>query len=110
MISIRVCLLAMSEDYGFNLSVTGGNVPDEASFTARVREALARGARKMALVDGYLADTDSAVRVLTGPVVGEVTANAAVIMVEVAREDTPVGTVPISAALFRVISFVSSMM
>jgi hypothetical protein len=54
------------------LSVAGSHVPDEASLTTRVREALARGSRRLAVVDGYLADTDSSVRVLTGPVVGEV--------------------------------------
>ena len=67
--------------------------------------------RRVHVIRGLTVETDSRVRVLTGPVVGEVTDRSAVVMVEVlvsdAHENAPdtpasVRTVPIRAALYAV--------
>ncbi len=57
------------------------------------------GSRKVNVIRGLSVETDSTVRLLTGPVVGEVTAQSAVILLEVQAEAR---TVPIGAAIYAV--------
>ncbi len=73
----------------FSLSIGGSNVPDESVLVQRVREALSRGSRRVDVIDGFLVDTNSNVRVMLGPVVGDVTATTAVILLEVRVEEQP---------------------
>ena len=56
--------------------------------------------RKIHLMDGYPVETDSQVRILTGPVVGKVTAHEAVILIEVLGTESQ-KFVPIQCALYR---------
>ena len=61
-----------------------GTIPDEDLLLERIREALARGTRKINIINGFEVHTDSSVSVLCGPVLGEITSNSAVVMLEVA--------------------------
>ncbi len=63
--------------------------------------------RKVSVINGYQVETDSGVRLLTGPVVGEVTADAANILLEVDTQRREHAMVNIEAVVYKV-SFITT--
>ena len=82
----------------FELHVSGDEIPDESVLLKRLQEALNRGTKKVNIVNGYVVDTDSSINIQVGPILGEVTTNSAIAMIEVrGKEDT----IPISAKAYK---------
>ena len=75
-----------------------GDLPDESVLLDRLREAVAMGRKTINIINGFVVDTDSSVSVLFGPVLGEVTTDSAIIMLEV---QGPEKIVPISCKLYK---------
>ena len=86
----------MEED--FSLTITGDETPDESVLLSRIREALNRGSKKINIINGYVVDTNSMVKVSIGPVLGEVTTDKAILMLEVTGEQD---VVPVCAKLYK---------
>ena len=82
----------------FSLHISGDEIPDESILLARLQEALSRGTTNVNIINGYVVDTDSSVRLTVGPVLGEITANSAIFMIEVAGKTD---VIPISAKLYK---------
>ena len=76
-----------------------GEIPDEDCLVEWVREALTQGKRKINIIDGCVVECNRSVSVLCGPIVGEVTSNSAVVMLEVSG---PEHRTPISCKLYKV--------
>ena len=86
----------MSED--MSLEVSGVMDMDESILVARVKEAISKGSKKVNIINGYNVNTDSSVRVLTGPILGEITTKSAVVLLEVFGKEK---VVPIVAKLYK---------
>ena len=82
----------------FSVSVTGDEIPEESELLSRLKQALNRNTRRINIINGYVMDTDSSVRMSVGPVIGEVTTNKALLMIEVVG-DTEI--IPICAKLYK---------
>ena len=82
----------------FSLAVTGDEIPNELVLVQRLKDALKSGTKKLNIIHGFEVETDSHVRISTGPVIGEVTANSAVIMLELVG---PKDLVPITTKLYK---------
>ena len=82
----------------FELNVIGDEIPDESVLLRRLQEALHRGTKKVNIINGYVVDTNSSVRMLVGPVLGEITTNHAIVMIEVVGKTD---VIPISAKLYK---------
>ena len=67
----------------FSVTVTGDEIPEASVLLERLHDALQRGTKKVNIINGYVVDTDSSVRMTVGPVLGEITANNAIILIEV---------------------------
>ena len=74
-------------DDKFSLAITGDEIPDESVLLSRVHEALNRGSKRINIINGYVVDTNSYVRVTVGPVLGEVTTDKAILMLEVTGDE-----------------------
>ena len=82
----------------FSLAVAGVEIPNELVLVERLKNALKTGKKKLNIINGFEVETDSHVRITTGPVIGEVTADSAVIMLElVGLKDL----VPITAKVYK---------
>ena len=87
-----------TKDKEFELHVSGDEIPDESVLLKRLQEALNRGTKKVNIVNGYVVDTDSSINIQVGPILGEVTTDSAIAMIEVrGKEDT----IPISAKVYK---------
>ena len=82
----------------FSVDISGDKIPEESILLARLQEALSRGTTKVNIINGYVVDTDSSVRLTVGPVLGEITAKNAIIMIEVVGKSD---VIPISAKLYK---------
>ena len=82
----------------FSLNVTGEEIPDESILLERLQEALKKGTKKVNIINGYLVDTDSSVRLTFGPVLGKITSNSAIILIEVIGKTD---VIPITAKLYK---------
>ena len=82
----------------FSVNVTGEEIPDESVLLERLQEALKKGNKKVNIINGYLVDTDSSVRLTVGPVLGEITSNSAIILIEVIGKTD---VIPITAKLYK---------
>ena len=82
----------------FSVDISGDEIPDESILLARLQEALSRGTTKVNIISGYVVDTDSSVRLTVGPVLGEITSNNAIVMIEVVGKTD---IIPISAKLYK---------
>ena len=71
----------MAED--IPLEVSGVVDIDESILVSRIKEAISKGSKKIHIINGYSVNTNSNVRVLTGPILGEITSNSAVVLLEV---------------------------
>jgi hypothetical protein len=88
----------MADEENVDLTITGSVNVDESILVARVREALAKGSRKVNIINGFSVETDSNVDVLTGPILGEITAKSAVVLLEVHGKEP---RIPIVAKLYK---------
>lgn len=75
-----------------------GEIPDEDSIVEWVREALTRGTRKINIISGFVVECNRSVSVLCGPVLGEITSDSAVVMLEISG---PQQRTPISCNLYK---------
>ena len=82
----------------FSLAITGNEVPEESILLSRIKEALNRGSKRINIINGYVVDTNSMVNVNIGPVLGEITTNKAILMLEVTGEQD---VVPVCAKLYK---------
>ena len=82
----------------FSLAVAGVEIPNELVLVQRLKNALKSGKKKLNIINGFEVETDSHVRITTGPVIGEVTADSAVIMVELVG---PKDRVPITTKVYK---------
>ena len=82
----------------FLVTIIGDNIPDESTLVSRLYEALHKGTKKVNIINGYVVDTNSTVRMLVGPVLGEITSNHAILMIEVTGKET---AVPIIGKLYK---------
>ena len=80
------------------VTVSGSLDIDDSVLIARVKEALSRGSKKVNIINGFSVDTDSNVNVLTGPILGEITAKSAVVLLEVYGKQQ---RLPIVAKLYK---------
>ena len=90
----------MTEQENIDLTITGNIAVDESVLVARVREALAKGSKRVDIINGFPVDTNNKVDILTGPICGEITATSAIILLEVISK-TPQNKVPIVAKLYK---------
>lgn len=81
-----------------DVAVSGSIDIDESVLIARVKEAISRGSKKVNIINGFAVDTDSNVNVLTGPILGEITAKSAVVLLEVYGKQQ---RLPIVAKLYK---------
>ena len=82
----------------FTVTVSGEEIPEESVLLQRLQEALTRGTTRVNIINGYVVDTDSSVNMTIGPVLGEITSNKAIIMIEVVGKTE---TIPIIAKLYK---------
>ena len=82
----------------FSVTVTGDEIPEESILLQRLQEALKQGNTRVNIINGYVVDTDSSVRLSVGPVLGEITSTTAIMMIEVTGKTD---TIPITAKLYR---------
>ena len=82
----------------FSVHISGDEIPDESILLERLKEALRRGTTHVNIINGYVVATDSSVNLTVGPVLGEVTANSAIVMFEVIGKTD---IIPISAKLYK---------
>ena len=82
----------------FTVTVSGEDIPDDSILLQRLQEALTRGTTRVNIINGYVVDTDSSVNLTIGPVLGEITANKAIVMIEVVGKTD---TIPITAKLYK---------
>ena len=82
----------------FSVTVTGDEIPEESILLQRLQEALKQGTTRVNIINGYVVDTDSSVRLSVGPVLGEITSTTAIMMIEVTGKTD---TIPITAKLYR---------
>ena len=82
----------------FSLAITGDETPDESILLSRIKEALNRGSKRINIINGYVVDTNSMVNVSIGPVLGEVTTDKAILMLEVTGEQD---VFPVCAKLYK---------
>ena len=82
----------------FSVTVTGDEIPEESILLQRLQEALKQGTTRVNIINGYVVDTDSSVRLSVGPVLGEITSNNAIMMIEVTGKTD---LIPIIAKLYR---------
>ena len=82
----------------FSVTVTGDEIPEESILLQRLQEALKQGTTRVNIINGYVVDTDSSVRLSVGPVLGEITATTAIMMIEVTGKTD---LIPITAKLYR---------
>ena len=73
-------------------------IPEESILLQRLQEALKQGTTRVNIINGYVVDTDSSVRLSVGPVLGEITSNTAIMMIEVGGKTD---LIPITAKLYR---------
>lgn len=78
--------------------IEGGADWEESILVGKVQRALRRGSTKIHIIHGYVVDTNSDVRILTGPVIGEVTTNSAFILLEV---QGPEKFTPVTCKLYK---------
>ena len=90
----------MTEQENIDLTITGNIAVDESVLVARVREALAKGSKRVDIINGFPVDTNNKVDILTGPICGEITATSAIILLEVISK-TSQNKVPIVAKLYK---------
>ena len=81
----------------FTVAVSGDEIPEESVLLQRLQEALSRGSTHVNIINGYVVDTNSSVRLIVGPVLGEITTNTAIIMIEVVGKTD---VIPITAKLY----------
>ena len=86
-------------DPEFNLAITGEEIPDENTILSKVIEALNRGNKRINIINGYSVNTNSMVRISMGPVLGEITTNKAIMLLEV--EEPGYDLVPIIAKIYK---------
>ena len=82
----------------FSLAVAGVEIPNELVLVQRLKNALESGKKKLNIINGFEVETDSHVRITTGPVIGEVTADSAVVMLELVG---PKDRVPITTKVYK---------
>ena len=82
----------------FSLAVAGVEIPNELVLVQRLKNALNSGKKKLNIINGFEVETDSHVRITMGPVIGEVTADSAVIMLELVG---PKELVPINTKVYK---------
>ena len=82
----------------FSVTVTGDEIPEESILFQRLQEALKQGTTRVNIINGYVVDTNSSVRLSVGPVLGEITSTTAIMMVEVTGKTD---LIPITAKLYR---------
>ena len=82
----------------FSVTVTGDEIPEESVLLERLQNALHRGSKKVNIINGYVVDTNSSVRMTLGPVLGEITGNNAIILIEVVGKTD---VIPITAKLYK---------
>ena len=82
----------------FTVTVTGEEIPEESILLQRLQEALKRGNTHVNIINGYIVNTNSTVNLTIGPVLGEITANKAIVMIEVVGKTE---TIPITAKLYK---------
>ena len=82
----------------FSLAVSGVEIPNELVLVQRLKNALKSGKKKLNIINGFEVETDSHVRITTGPVIGEVTADSAVVMLELVG---PKDRVPITTKVYK---------
>lgn len=80
------------------MTVTGDEIPEESILLERLQEALQRGTNHVNIINGYVVDTDRSVRLTFGPVLGEITANNAIVMIEVTGKTD---VIPITLKLYK---------
>ena len=90
----------MGDEENIDLTITGTINVEESVLISRVREALARGTKKVDIINGFQVETDSNVDILTGPICGEITATSAVILLEVIGKNME-NNIPIIAKLYK---------
>ena len=81
-----------------SLAVSGVEIPNELVLVQRLKNALKSGKKKLNIINGFEVETDSHVRITTGPVIGEVTADSAVVMLELVG---PKDRVPITTKVYK---------
>ena len=62
------------------MTVTGEEIPEASILLQRLQEALQQGTTRVNIINGYVVDTNSSVRLSVGPVLGEITATTAIMM------------------------------
>ena len=82
----------------FSLAITGDENPEDSVLLSRLKEALKKDTKKINIINGYVVDTKSNVRMTVGPVLGEITDNYALMMIEVVGEQN---IIPICAKLYK---------
>ena len=82
----------------FTVTVTGEEIPEESILLQRLQEALKRGNTHVNIINGYIVNTNSTVNLTIGPVLGEITANKAIVMIEVVGKTE---NIPITAKLYK---------
>ena len=83
----------------FELAVTGSEIPDSNAILLKVIEALNRGNKRINIINGYSVNTNSMVRISMGPVLGEITTNKAIMLLEVDEPGNDV--IPIVANIYK---------
>ena len=82
----------------FSLAVAGVEIPNELVLVQRLKNALKSGKKTLNIINGFEVEMDSHVRITTGPVIGEVTADSAVVMLELVG---PKDRVPITTKVYK---------